>query len=102
MSKKSIFAASIALALMSFNAAAEPVSSDYPGPWEWDFHFQLTRALTVNEVTGCGAFKYRVSKSDSSEFLVYCSSDLKNWKAYRVWPNRERVRGPYKSDPALL
>lgn len=87
--------------ILSLTAQAETVAERYPGPWEDEFNFEITKALTKNEIGSCGHFKYRASSMDKGEYLVYCTSDLENWTAYMVWPNIEKVLGPYQTDESL-
>ncbi|MGY2337922.1 hypothetical protein ACW9HW_01570 [Pseudomonas sp. SDO5532_S415] len=87
--------------LVPMAASAESVKEMYPGPWVWDFNNAITGALVQAKVKGCGIYRYRVSRSSDSEYLVYCSRDNENWKAYMVWPNISKVMGPYPPDPAL-
>lgn len=89
------------LATVAGMGQAESVAQKYPGPWVYDFNPSITKALVVANVSGCGIYRYRVSKDSNSEFLVYCSSDNENWSAYLVWPNIENVMGPYPPDPNL-
>lgn len=86
---------------LSLAAQAETIAERYPGPWEYEFNFEITKALTKAEVGSCGHFKYRASSMDKGEYLVYCTSDSKNWTAYMVWPNIEKVLGPYQVDESL-
>ncbi len=79
----------------------DSIAQKYPGPWVYDFNTPITTALVGADVSGCGIYRYRVSRESSSEFLVYCSSDNENWTAYLVWPNIEKVMGPYPPDPSL-
>ncbi|MDA7088939.1 hypothetical protein PH586_21390 [Pseudomonas sp. SA3-5] len=87
--------------IFPITAQAETVAERYPGPWEYEFNFEMTRALTKAEVGSCGHFKYRASSMDRGEYLVYCTSDSENWTAYMVWPNIEKVLGPYQIDESL-
>ncbi|MFJ3486628.1 hypothetical protein ACIPL1_24965 [Pseudomonas sp. NPDC090202] len=73
----------------------------YPAPWVYEFSNTITTALVEAKVKGCGIYKYRVSSGSKSEFLVYCSRDNQNWKAYMVWPNIHKVLGPYAPDSSL-
>lgn len=82
-------------------ANAESVQDMYPGPWQYEFNTEITTALVVSKVKGCGQYRYRVSTRSTSEFLVYCSRDGEKWLAYMVWPKLEKALGPYQPDPAL-
>ncbi|WP_339503956.1 hypothetical protein [Pseudomonas sp. RL_105y_Pfl2_101] len=88
-------------ALIPMAASAESVKQMYPGPWVYEFNNAVTGALVQAKVKGCGIYRYRVSRSSDSEYLVYCSRDNENWKAYMVWPNINKVMGPYEPDPDL-
>ena len=87
--------------LLPLAASAESVKDMYPGPWVYDFNNNITSALAQAKVKGCGIYRYRVSRSSNSEYLVYCSRDNEIWKAYMVWPNISKVMGPYPPDPSL-
>jgi hypothetical protein len=90
------------ITLAPFCAVAEETLSEmYPGPWAYDFDNRITGALVQAKVKGCGIYRYRVSRNSNSEFLVYCSRDDEHWKAYMVWPNINKVMGPYQPDPSL-
>lgn len=79
----------------------EQISQMYPGPWVREFNTEITRTLVAADVQGCGIYRYRVSRTSKTEFLVYCSRDIKHWQAYMVWPNLRKVLGPYAPDPQL-
>lgn len=87
--------------LLPIAAQAESVASKYPGEWNWEYNTAISASLAQSKVRGCGITRYRVSRDSSSEFLVYCSSDNENWKAYIVWPKINKVLGPYQPDPSL-
>ncbi len=93
-------AAALCLTLITQTAFAlsSEVEEQYPAPWVTEFNFALTKALTQAKVRGCGVIKYRVAKNSDSEFLAACSNDEKSWKAYMVWPNINKVMGPYPLD----
>ena len=63
--------------VLPFAVQAETVADRYPGPWESEFNFEITKALTKAKVGSCGTFKYRASSMNKGEYLVYCTSDLK-------------------------
>jgi hypothetical protein len=88
-------------ALLPLAASAEALKEMYPEPWVYDFNNSITGALVQAKVKGCGIYRYRVSRGSESEFLVYCSRDNENWKAYMVWPNISKVMGPYAPDPSI-
>lgn len=73
----------------------------YPGPWREGFNQSITKTLAAKRVGGCGQYKYRKSARDGEEYLVYCTSDGRNWSAYLVWPAIEEVTGPHLPDPTL-
>lgn len=98
---KRVFALLAAAMSPALAAAGDSIATQYPGPWVYEFNTPITRALVAANVSGCGIYRYRVSRESSSEFLVYCSSDNENWTAYLVWPNLEKVLGPYPPDPSL-
>ena len=73
----------------------------YPGPWINDVTPEIAQALVKNNITDCGALKYRSSSVDSGEYLVYCSPDGSSWRAYIVWIPINKVEGPFIPDPSL-
>lgn len=79
-------------------ALSSEVEKTYPAPWLHDFNFEITKSLTQAKVKQCGIIKYRPSVENEGEFLVACSSDDANWKAYMVWPRTGQVLGPYSLD----
>lgn len=80
-------------------AFAQTVAEMYPAPWVNADNPSITRALSEAGVSGCGKYRYRVSSSSKSELLVYCSRSAKVKDAYMVWPNINKVMGPYPPDP---
>jgi hypothetical protein len=72
----------------------------YPGPWRESFNMGITKALAGKHVRGCGDYKYRESKTDRGEYLVYCNDGTTSM-AYIVWPNTGGVIGPNSIDPSL-
>lgn len=88
-------------ALIPIAVSAGSVKEMYPGPWVYEFNTSITGALVQAKVKGCGIYRYRVSRNSDSEYLVYCSRDNESWKAYMVWPNINKVMGPYDPDPEL-
>lgn len=94
------FLALVAL-LLPLGAHADSVKEMYPGDWNWEYNNAITASLAQAKVRDCGIIRYRVSRDSSSEFLVYCSNDNENWSAYLVWPNINKVLGPYQPDPSL-
>lgn len=90
------------LGLFAGQAMAEENLADrFPGPWQHEFSPEITKALTVNRVAGCGQYKYREDAKKTQEYIVYCSRDGKRWLAYIVWPSIERLMGPYNPSPSL-
>jgi len=73
----------------------------YPGPWREGFNLSITKALAAKRIGGCGQYKYRKSAKDGEEYLVYCTSDGRNWSAYLVSPATEEITGPHLPDPTL-
>jgi hypothetical protein len=75
-----------------------PWGEEYPGPWQDDPSTEdfrtIVKALSVNDVRGCGEFHYRPSTHHNNEYLVYCTRDGKVWRAYQVWPRITQVTGP--------
>ncbi|WP_143482089.1 hypothetical protein [Pseudomonas congelans] len=87
--------------MMPIAGYSETVEEMYPAPWLERFNADINKALASSQIRGCGQYRYRVSTRSSSEFLVYCSRDGKNWLAYMVWPKISKVLGPYQPDPDL-
>jgi hypothetical protein len=77
------------------------VAERYPGPWQAGFHPEITKTLAAKDVRGCGEYKFRPSRRDWGEYLVYCTADGKNWTAYVVWPSIKNIQGPLRPDPSL-
>jgi len=73
----------------------------YPGPWRTDVNLDITKALAANKVRVCGEYKYRPSAFDRGEYLVHCTADGSNWKAFLVWVPSNKVRGPLQPDSSL-
>lgn len=86
------------------SAASISASERYPGPWMDDGNPEIIRALISNKIEGCGEFQYRKSYDNTSEYLVYCTRDGKNWVSYIVFPRDildSDVQGPYRIDPSI-
>lgn len=98
---KRLLALLFAAVAPGLSSAGQSVDRQYPGPWRYEFNNQITRALAAADVSGCGIYRYRASRNSSREFLVHCSNDNKNWTAYMVWPNLDKVLGPYQLEPSL-
>lgn len=88
-------------ALASTMAAAESVGEMYPGPWRSDANQSIKKVLAAQGVEGCGKYRYRVAVESTSEFLVYCYRGNTPMAAYMVWPNINKVLGPYQPDVSL-
>lgn len=82
-------------------ASAVPLAERYPAPWRDDSHLEISKSLAWNKVRGCGEFKYRASRQDKDEYLVYCTADGSTWTAYLVWSAIHKVMGPLQADPSL-
>lgn len=82
-------------------ASAESLQEMYPAPWVKADQPNVTRALAEADVEGCNRYRYRVSSGSKSEFLVYCTRGGKATQAFMVWPNMQKVMGPYPPDPSL-
>lgn len=89
------------LAALSIAHAEIPLQERYPGPWRDDFNASISKALAQNSVRGCGEFKYRESKMNRGEYLVYCTRDGSNWVAYLVWASIKKVTGPHQVSAAI-
>lgn len=73
----------------------------YPAPWIKAEEFSISRALSEAGIKGCHRYRYRVSSGSNTEFLVYCTSGGEATRAFMVWPNIQKVLGPYPPDPSL-
>ena len=82
-------------------APRQEITEEYPGGWKSDAPGNIIQTLIANNVRGCGEFHYKQSSWNIGEYLVYCTSDGKNWAAYLVWPNVERISGPAHPDPNI-
>lgn len=89
------------LILVPSTSQAQPLAERYESAWRTDFHTGITQALIANNVRGCGEYKYRESRKDRGEYLVYCTRDGKMWTAYLVWASIKKVMGPYPPDPSI-
>lgn len=86
------------------NETANPrqeVAEDYVGGWRSNAPSSIVRTLISNNVRGCGEFHHKPSARNSGEYLVYCTQDGRNWAAYLVWPNINRISGPARPDPSI-
>jgi hypothetical protein len=78
-----------------------PWGEEYPGPWQEDPETAafraIVKALSANDIRGCGEFHYRPSAHHADEYLVYCTRDGKIWSAYQVWTRfTQKVSGPQR------
>lgn len=90
------------LFLQSAYAQIKEIDDEYPPPFVDDFNVEITKTLSKNDVRGCGVLKYRASKNvRHKEYLVYCSTDGENWKAYFVYTLTGRIIGPMQAEPSL-
>lgn len=87
--------------LASTMAVAESLSEIYPGPWRSDANQSIKKVLAAQGVEGCSKYRYRVAAKSTSEFLVYCYRGDTPMAAYMVWPNINKVLGPYQPDASL-
>ncbi|WP_131821821.1 hypothetical protein [Salipiger marinus] len=79
----------------------QETAEDYLGKWRSDAPSNITRTLISNNVRGCGEFHHKPSARNSGEYLVYCTPDGRNWAAYLVWPNVDRISGPAHPNPNI-
>lgn len=77
------------------------IAEDYRGEWRSNSPNNIIRVLSANNVRGCGEFHHKPSTRNSGEYLVYCTPDGRNWTAYIVWPNVNRISGPARPDPNI-
>lgn len=90
------------LVAISLQAIAEEIYEKYPGPWVTTPNEQIESALERLGAEGCYKYKYRTSRDSKSEFVVYCASQGSGWNAaYLLWPNIDRIMGPYSPDPSM-
>jgi len=87
--------------LMPLMVSARSLEEMYPAPWIKADNPSISRALTEADVEGCAKYRYRVSSGSQSEFLVYCIRGGKATQAFMVWPNINKLMGPYPPDPSL-
>ena len=90
----------VAIILAFFTGCGQDMSleEEWSGPWKEDVNIGITKALIKNKVTLCGEYKYKHSKKSSSEYIVHCTPDGKNWYAYIVWTGTEKIIGPHKPE----
>lgn len=97
--KKFLIAAALTSATMAH--AEAPIQDRYSGPWKEDFNLPISKALAQNSVRGCGQFKYRESRFNRGEYLVYCTRDGSNWTAYLVWTSIAKITGPHQISASI-
>lgn len=97
--KKALIA--ITLTAGSVAHAEVPLQDRYPGPWKDDPNLSISKALAQNSVRGCGEFKYRESRLNRGEYLVYCTRDGSNWTAYLVWTSIAKITGPHQISASI-
>jgi hypothetical protein len=89
------------VAIIPSPSYAQSLAERYESTRRTDFHTAITQALVANNVRGCGEYKYRESRTDEGEYLVYCTQDGKTWTAYLVWASIKKIMGPYPPDPSI-
>lgn len=82
-------------------SSSQELVGDYLGPWRSNAPSNIISTLVSNNVRGCGEFHFKASDRNSGEYLVYCTHDGRNWSAYIVWPNIDRISGPARPDPKI-
>lgn len=75
----------------SDNENTNSVQDQYSSTWKSEINIDITKSLVKNNVTGCGEFHYKQSKSQPSEYYVKCTSDGYNWTYYLVWTQTKKV-----------
>lgn len=63
-------------------------------PWTDQFNPDLTRALALNKIQGCGDLRFKAMPGGSNEYVVACTNEQGERTGYLVWPNTNRVLGP--------
>ena len=78
----------------SADARSKPSPSElYPGPW-LEITQQVRETLALQKVSACNEAVGRQSSRNSSEYLLYCTQDERNWTSWLVEPASHKVRGP--------
>jgi len=85
----------------SSSGNSESAARQYESQWHPEFHKGITQTLAENGIRGCGEYKYKASLKHDNEYVVYCTSDGKNWSAYLVWTSIKKVTGPHRTDPSF-
>jgi hypothetical protein len=86
-----------AMAMSNMPAApASQLDSLYPRPWYDTVKPEISRELSKWDIQGCGEYHFRRGARDRRDYLVHCTRDGKDWRAYLVWVGRYGgVAGPY-------
>jgi hypothetical protein len=74
-----------------------PFAEQYPGPWKDDVKIELVKLLIAQHAQGCGELWWRTRDGKTgkfAEYLVYCTSDGKEWTAWLLWPGINSATGP--------
>lgn len=74
----------------------------YPGPWVKTSDEGIANSLLANRMSDCRRIVHRENASHHGEHLVYCQKTSGVWDAYVVWPESQKVIGPFKSSKRLL
>jgi hypothetical protein len=75
----------------SARQAQQLIPPEYPEPWLDEFNVGISKALSMNKISGCGQYRYRGSTKNSGEYLVQCTRDGVIWLSYLVWTRTEAV-----------
>jgi len=67
--------------------------------WSDSSNIQISRTLVKNNIRGCGEFKYKKNLNYNNEYLVRCTRDGKNWRAYTIYGLSEEILGPFLTNP---
>ena len=70
----------------------------YSSTWSDRAIKEVTIPLTRKGVMGCGCYNYRQDKTGFSEFLVRCGCEPSEYAYYVVWPQINKVMGPYPKE----
>ena len=83
--------------ISTFDSKAKTISETYTGEWVSATNSEvqkITKTLIKNNISGCGEYYVKESKENNNEYLVACSSDVKNWNLYIVWSEIGEIQGP--------